>query len=471
MADWRISALGTLAHLGAFAFIACTRPNPEVCCTSADDCASLGVTDERPCGAGLACLDHKCVVASCSTEGCVASLPVCNLVADACDGCTEAAQCARFPGMQVCNVADGACVECLTSPDCPATKPICDSGSCRGCSLDADCPSGACAADASCVPEPAIVYVASNGTDSGACERSMPCQSLQHAVATTTATRNHVVVAAGTYVGRTLVSTAQTSAATIAVHGDGATLRSPAGGENPTLDVVDIEARITGFTFDGASLGPAIQSGTAGTTLERIIIRDHATGVVALSMTTIRDSEIRATSTGIQIGGSGGAHLAIERSAILSDFRAIRDVSPGATMELTNTLVVGTASPAFIIPFASGSIRFSTIVTTTSGTGTAPRVLQCGSGLSISSSIVWAATSTTVPISGGCTVTTSIVGPIGIAGALSSDPKFVNVSIQDFHLTATSPAKDLVDAGPALDFERDPRPNGVRFDIGADELR
>lgn len=254
-------------------------------------------------------------------------------------------------------------------------------------------------------------------------------------------------------------------------HGDGATLRAPAGGENPTLLVVDIEAQISGFIFDGVSLGPAIQSGTAGTTLRRIVIRDHATGVIALAATTIRDSDIRATSTGVQIGGSGGANLVVERSVIRSDFRAIRDVSPGATIDITNALVVGTAQPTLVVPFANGSIRFSTIATTTAGTGTAPRVVQCGSGLSITSSIVWAASSPVIPLSGGCTVSTSIVGPIGIAGALNSDPKFVDISTSDFHLTPTSPAKDLVDGGPALDFERDPRPNGARFDIGADELR
>jgi hypothetical protein len=62
-----------------------------------------------------------------------------------------------------------------------------------------------------------------------------------------------------------------------------------------------------------------------------------------------------------------------------------------------------------------------------------------------------------------------ITGPTVVAGASNTDPMFVNLAQNDYHLAAGSPARDAVDTGPATDFEGDARPQGARFDIGADE--
>ena len=43
---------------------ACTRPNPAVCCLDQADCNEVGISDPRACSAGLACVDHECVVPS-----------------------------------------------------------------------------------------------------------------------------------------------------------------------------------------------------------------------------------------------------------------------------------------------------------------------------------------------------------------------------------------------------------------------
>jgi hypothetical protein len=45
----------------------------------------------------------------------------------------------------------------------------------------------------------------------------------------------------------------------------------------------------------------------------------------------------------------------------------------------------------------------------------------------------------------------------------------VNAAAHDYHLSAGSPAVDAADFGPDHDFEGEARPNGARFDIGADE--
>jgi hypothetical protein len=62
-----------------------------------------------------------------------------------------------------------------------------------------------------------------------------------------------------------------------------------------------------------------------------------------------------------------------------------------------------------------------------------------------------------------------IVGPTPIPGISNADPQFVNRSKRDYHLSPSSPARDMVDYGPVTDFEGDSRPRGPRFDIGADE--
>ena len=54
---------------------------------------------------------------------------------------------------------------------------------------------------------------------------------------------------------------------------------------------------------------------------------------------------------------------------------------------------------------------------------------------------------------------------------VEGDPRFVNAAGNDFHLLGDSPAIDRgssVDA-PAWDFDKQPRPHGVGYDIGADE--
>jgi hypothetical protein len=66
----------------------------------------------------------------------------------------------------------------------------------------------------------------------------------------------------------------------------------------------------------------------------------------------------------------------------------------------------------------------------------------------------------------------NLCGSSGYGCALVSDPRFVNASVNDFHLQATSPA---IDAGSNLFdvlFDRDgiARPQGAGYDIGAYEL-
>src|SRR5262249_8282319 len=100
----------------ALSSFACTRKVPGVCCTSPDDCHSIGASEsERPCDMGLVCVDHECTV---PPPGCQSDMD--------CSGITPF--CAP----------DHSCVGCLQSDQCPTNAPTCDATTraCRACATD-----------------------------------------------------------------------------------------------------------------------------------------------------------------------------------------------------------------------------------------------------------------------------------------------------------------------------------------------
>src|SRR4051812_46852493 len=101
-----------IALVAACALVACTKPNPAVCCTSEADCAAVGISDsERPCSvSGLSCVDHTCTVPAVPPDG---PGPQCRVDMD-CTGTTP--YCAP----------DLTCVGCVESTQCPSSAPTCD---------------------------------------------------------------------------------------------------------------------------------------------------------------------------------------------------------------------------------------------------------------------------------------------------------------------------------------------------------
>ncbi|MBA3393298.1 MAG: hypothetical protein H0T89_11670 [Deltaproteobacteria bacterium] len=452
--------------------LGCKTPNPERCCVDAADCASQGLDEEmRTCAEGLACVANECVVASCSTQGCAASAPVCDIASDICEGCSDAADCARFASEQVCDVGSGRCLQCLTPADCGPTTPVCDANACRGCSLDSECESGACGDDGACIAATSVVYLDPSGTDTGDCTDSQPCRSVPFAVSRTNAARSHLVMRTGVYAMTSFyeLGSQQTSAASLIFHGGGSSLVA-AQYEGPKL-LFSIPVTIRDLTIS-IEVGRGLSFATgARYVLERVNIRANSTGLEIEGDVTVRDfvldvAPARGGTIAVTLGS--GAALTLERGSISGFATAIGSLEV-VSIQAINVLIHGANTRAVDLPQAQGSMSFVTIADSGTNTGDGPRAVACGPSMTISGSIIWApGTSARVPVS-GCNLVSSIAGPTPIAGIPNSDPRFVDAAARDYHLRSDSPAKDMVAAGPNVDFESDPRPRGTRFDAGADE--
>jgi hypothetical protein len=200
---------------------------------------------------------------------------------------------------------------------------------------------------------------------------------------------------------------------------------------------------------------------------ENVKIHD---GYQALSTTgnvVLRNLSIRGAQHGISIGSG---NLSLDVATIQAATTGIVGTN-GSAITISNTLVHGTSDLAIDLYFASGSIVSSTIADAGGDSGTGPRAVRCGNGGTVRSSIIWApGISARVPIE-GCNLVSTIAGPTPAPGALNMNPQFIDAANRDYHLASSSPARDAVDTGPATDFEGDARPQGARFDIGADEAK
>lgn len=456
-----------LTALLVSAIAGCTRENKAFCCTSLEDCQSAGIDDtQRDCSSGLACVDHACVVPSCASAGCEATAPVCDLQTDVCSPCTDSSECTRFPATDVCEPSSGSCVACVAATDCGSLTPVCDGHACRACRLDSECASGACGDDGSCVPEANAVYVATTGSDVPPCSRAQPCGGLGFALQETSASRNHVVVAPGVYVSSLItVSPTTTSAPFLTIHGGGATLSAAS---DDGLLLITRPGKLRDIELNNTNSAAASVATTY--TFEHVVARGGggslSSTMIVNGAVTMRDVAVAGTGCGIRL--DGGA-LNVDRGTITSETVGICANAP-AVIDIANLVVSHAAEVGLDLPGVTGTIAFSTIADT-GATGTGAAGLSCTlNGLVVSSTILWTPTLTSRPVvSGGCVVSGSIVGPPPLVGNTNTNPMFVSPNTNNYRLSGGSPARDVVNTGPATDFEGDLRPQGARFDLGADE--
>lgn len=466
----------------------CKERNYAVCCTTEQDCQELGTTpEEAACQSGYTCEDNSCVPARCSsdadcsverpfcrndlcvecdeTSGCSTVEPVCSATTSTCDPCTGNDQCTRWDGAPFCK--DGSCVACLQSSDCGPDTPVCDSGSCRACVDDDDCASGACDLDGRCVPESEIAYMSDvNATDVD-CTRSSPCRTFTSTIGRLNG-RKHIVLTPGVY------PTRQTFSGDLFIHGHGAIVSHATTSTSAAMDILGpLKIRDLTFTESGdafahvriapMSSGFVLLEGVRFTSAHRLRIDGP---------TVLRNAKFSAStdSTAAIVVESTG-ELTIEGAEIERGVVGIQATATGAKVHIKNLLVRGTSGRGLELQNATGELEFSTIAGVGATVAAAPCAVTCTSNFRVTSSIIWQETCSgnIRDAAGPCTFQSSIVSNPPAPGIMNVDPAFVNGPAGDFHISASSPAKDVLDTGPAMDFEGDARPRGTKFDIGADE--
>ena len=463
----RLAAMrGLVFALVLVAYGCSTTKNPKFCCLTEADCRAAGATELSPCAEGLACLDHACEPAQCAMSGCAPEAPICEAATDTCVGCSVAGDCARFSETRVCDLdGGGACVECLTAADCEAGKPVCDAKQCRTCALDTECVSGACGDDGACVDEASVVYLDPNGVDAAPCAKSAPCRTHRFGIEQLSVARPHLVFATGSYVLlREAVATAPASG--VWIHGHGAQV---SGG---TTDVATFRFNVPATIRDLEITNPNVEGfalhTNAATTIDRVKLTGEK-GLATTAALNARDFEVATTNIGIVNSGA----LVVDRARVHGGATGL--TSTAGTIDLRNTMIFNTTQIGVDLQNTGGVIEFSTIARTGLSTAEGETFgVRCGNTVTVRSSIVWTFFTVNatahVPITQCPTIEGgSIIGPMAVGGATNTNPSFLNEASFDFHINGNSPAHDAATQGPTSDFEGDPRPRGLAFDVGADE--
>jgi hypothetical protein len=447
------STVGLVLLLVTGTSLGCTKTNPLLCCSSADDCHSIGLDDSsRSCENGLVCIEHECHSAggACLVDDqCTSPTPYCD------------------PGV--------ACVGCLHSDQCPPDRPTCDdqTRSCRTCVGDSDCASALCdTATGTCVAENEILYVSPAGPNAGLCEKATPC-SITQANAIADLSRYTVKLEAGVYVANVKVVNKP-----LTIYGTGATV------SQQTLPAFEVQdgghLRLIGVTIATQSSGTSsVRCEMAPNAMPTLELRDTAIdasngGLVANPCTlSVDHSLIRVRNT------SSAPILAVTPSVVTVE-RTIFDggaalQSFDATVAVTNSVLkkVGASGANGAFQGGSFNVAFSTLVDTF--------VLCGGSGattLTLNSSVIDQTNSSSDAVQGSsCTIAYSVVypqvQPLGATNVAGMSPRLQDVPAGDYHLQSSSPAIDRADpaATQPLDYDGIARPQGAGRDSGAFEYK
>lgn len=443
----------------------CTKPNPDLCCTDAADCARLGVTDPKACGNGLSCRGNQCVFIGCATASeCDATAPFCDPGPMSCTAsCSTDDQCPGFRGAASDTLCEaGSCVQCRVAADCSGTTPVCGTDhACVACSEHSQCASGVCADDGSCAPESAISYAAPAGSTTSECSRANPC-SLPRAV-TLTGSRPYVLLADGDYA---LESTGGGLTLTGIVHIIGNRVSPPkihdvskrfvfgvADSANATLDGVWVTDATDNRLFPVQAIGCAP---TATLHVKHARFSDNNPAV-----RTTTGCKADFVDSSFERGGivMSGSDVIVDRCVFTA-----ASVSLGSgTYAITNSILTHSGTAVTMEARPGARFEFNTVVDNVVGVkclqdGTAARLLD------LSNSIIARNGTAT---DGYCSTTTSYVSP-DVSGLAFTRPGLVPY---DYHIGSQSSAIDQATGGmTAYDIDGQSRPSGVSADLGADEF-
>jgi hypothetical protein len=475
----------------------CTRPNPDFCCTSESECASLGVSEVRTCSEGRVCDSNVCLAVQCETATeCTAEAPYCaNQVCKA--TCAGDGDCAGAELGPLC-AEDGVCVGCKSNDDCGEAAPICSPTKrvCTPCRADADCASGVClAADGRCAKAGELLYVSESGTDNGieACTQVAPCRTVGTALARISSLRGVVRLLGDRYESTEEISIASKDVYldgenTLLSRTGGGTLVRISGASNVTIEGIRI--------VDSPSDPIPLEMTSSGVVRLSQLDMTSANGTFAL----IRSGEVRITESklvngwiqcvssstvrfdrgsiqGGAIDGGEGCSAYVSRS-VFSDAR----VTLSSGLVFTNNLYTST-SPTCTGNLSGGNgvqeINFNTFVCRHNPPISGPSlgfIFGCSTDEQPTGNIfAWDSMDPVLRCAVRQSIFPSFLTPVPGEDNIYTDISsvFVDYLNGDFHLSASSPARGAGKEfeGIDVDLEGNPRPNpkGSKPDIGAFE--
>jgi Right handed beta helix region len=380
---------------------------------------------------------------------------------------TPGASCANMPCVSgVCDTTTKTCVQCTAAEPgaCMGTTPVCGmEDTCTACATHDQCTvSNACLPSGACGDDTNVAYVTSmalGGMVNTACTKQTPCTTVAAALATgrsyikiTGTISENVAIASGTV---TLLAApgAKLTGASAGV------ILTVSGSANVTIYDLDIYSALGAGVGDGIAL-----SGSATLTLHRATVDASAN----LGVTT-----------------SAGTSLTVDRSTISNNTAGGLDVH--GAFDIQNSFVVenGNSSAAafggisiYSVNAGTRTIAFTTIANN-GGANSAVSGIVCSlitTPVVFSNNIVYNNANMQVadPTTSKCGHTYSDIGPDTVTntGNLNLDPGFVQVGMGNFHLSPSSMLADKADpaANVMVDFDGNPRPQGLHSDIGADEI-
>lgn len=462
--------------LGVLVLVACTKPNPNVCCTDEADCSAKGIPLGSQCDDGLLCRGNQCIAQPCaSSAACDSSAPYC--VAESCaEACSEDAQCPGFSQateQRYCET--GTCVECRTgmNADCTSAKPFCDNGSCRTCRAHEECASGVCQSNGTCAEPSAIAYVDTSGSPSAECTQASPCSTINRALVVTPV-RPFVVINSGTYSG-TSTLTFQTRS----LIGRGSTqpviTRSTPGpifSFGISTDVAFENLQVSGATTSGTDYGIAIEcdahGGSATIKMRRMTISQNDTGIsLPACAFELRESIIKDNAGGSLF--TQDMPGTIDRCIVSGNGAGLG--LDGGVYTVTNNFITRNRGNGIEIFSTSPSnrIEFNTIA---DNQNPAPNTNAYGISCGIQGTTGSFPNNVIVRnkqqvFGANCTYPSSIISDANISNVAF---KSADVAPYDYHLTAGSVAIDAATISTlSYDFDGQARPSGNGRDVGADE--